>query len=272
MSRKITYYNYSRVGLLTPADIFGANLVEWWRPEELSSYVNGTPMNNGWLSVGSFGSLMEASSGQQPTVTTIGTLNGYRGIDFNGTTDRAISNRPKNDYSFITSNQSYIFILARISAGASGDKTLMSNFGSNFNGFVIRYNSPGGFDRVQIFGGDNSGNNLTFNTFNDPEPDVFSFSLWQTQTDIPASGNTTATSAVMGLNDNSLPIQNPTFNTTNKQNPDQPLNFGFNTRNSIYYDGIIVEIGIVNRTSTLSERQLVDTYLQNKYGGTFPIW
>lgn len=258
-------------GLLSPAQIFGSNLVEWWRPEELSSYANGSPMNNGWLSVGSFASTMQASSGQQPTIFTYGAMNGYRGLDFNGTTDKAISNRPKNDYSFITSDESYIFIVAKITTGVSGNQNLMSNFGSNFNGFVIRYNSPGGNDRIQIFGGDNSSNNLTFNVLNDPEPDVFNWSVWQTQTDIPTSGNTNTNSAIMGLNDNSLPIQNTTFDTTNKQNPDEPLNFGYNTSNNTYYDGVIMELGIVNRTSTLSERQLVDTYLQNKYGGTFPI-
>lgn len=252
------------------SEIFGENLVEWWRPEELSGYTAGDPLNNGWASVGSFGSDYDQSSpGARPTII-LSNYNNQKGLQFDGLTTYINSKRPKNDYGFINKQgfESFQFIVYE-SLDDSSTTSILSNMDIallNRNGIVIFDVSSEIRTRTGSLGGYQSAINgiLPKNTNE--------LNLLMFETEIP-TGTTDPNSTKAGINSDSFSFSNSLTQPTGTNNPDHQLTVGrVNGSGGSFYSNInFFEHGIVNRKTTAQERLSLLNYLQNKYGGTFPI-
>lgn len=269
MSRKIRYSGYSFVSNSRIA-IFGNDLVELWWPYNIVG-ANGDPLSS-WQSVGSFGSLMTASSGQEPTlINNVGVGGGSVLFpDFNGITDRMQSNRPKNDYANFSNGKGFIYFVGR-SDTLAGNFIFISNIGAGGNGFFVRQLSSSGTPdfRFQM----NSLTTWGASVVDSNEPETLNYSAWFMQSDLPTLGNPiTATSTQGSINSPTLNLNNSinVGNAMGFSNPDEPLWLGYFPFSGGYADVSIVEIGMVNRATTLTERTNLYNALQADYG-TFPI-
>lgn len=258
-------------GLPSPADIFGANLVEWWRPEELSGFTPASPLSGNWTSVGSFASnYNQGTPAARPTVIS-SSYNSLRGMQFDGAVEFLQSDRPKNDYKFLSSGEGFQFIVLE-SLDQSNSGRIISNMDldlSNRSGFLILNHSS---DEIRVRTSDNLG--ATFNIAISTGTGTYSenqLNLIFYQNNIPSSGNTSPTSGELGINSSSLNYQNILNEPVGNDDPDNGINFGRSVGSAAFFEGILFEHGIVNRQSTPTERANLLTYLQTKYGGTFPI-
>lgn len=271
MSRRVTYYGKSFASILTPDGIFGANLVEWWRPEELSGFTAGAPLSGDWVSQGSFGSnYNQANTVAQPTVVNT-VYSGYKGVDFDGVLEFVTSDRPKDDYKFLSSGEGFQFLILR-SDDQSNNGIVMSNMdlnASNRSGFLFQNHSSNEF-RVRT--SDDLGS--TFNiSINSGAGTYFesNLNLILYKNDIPSSGNTSPTSGELGINSGALSDQNTSTNSVANDDPDNGINLGRSVGSSNFFEGLVLEHGIVNIQPTPAQISNLITYLENKYGGTFPI-
>lgn len=269
MSRRINFYGYSGVANTRKA-IFGNDLVELWWPFNIVGN-NLDPLSS-WQSVGSFGSVMTAASGEEPTLIDNVSVGGGSVLfpDFNGVTDRMLSNRPKNDYANFSNGQGFTYFVGK-SDSSVGSDVFMSNIGSARNGFLARQLTTGGTPdfRFQMNTLSSWGNAV----IDYDEPETLLYSAWFMQSDLPALGDPiTATSTQGSINSPVLNLNNDANigNAMGFSNPDEPLWLGYFPPTGQYADVKIVEIGMVNRTTTLSERTALYNALQADYG-TFPI-
>jgi hypothetical protein len=268
MSRKIRYSGYSFDSLLTPATIFGANLYDWWRPEEITAD-NGDPQST-WVSQGVNGATFQAGSGQEPTVidNAIGT---HKALSFNGTTDFMEVPLSTGMYNFLHNALGFIYMVFRINPASSS--TL----------YPLLSNSGGGSGNIGIwFGHENRSTqnkairtvvargvvgslvalNLTGDNYFETQEYNVLFNIFDPQ-------NATAADRNEVLVNFSNSVKNNTQANTPSMS-DASFNLRLGELVNFYTNMNLAEIGIIDTLPTAQQLTDLQTYLENKYG-TFPI-
>lgn len=271
MSRKITYYNYSRVGLLTPAQILGANYYDNWRAQDLV-LSNGDPITS-WTSVGNNAAVMTFGSGQEATYLT-NRLNGYPSAQFNGTTDWMQVLGSTGMYNFLHYGGGHIIYVFKSNTGVTSRLlNNINNNGTSTPGFVDLFQDNSGNFRVLTFGVDNTTGTSSYILFRDENPSTLNFNEWNVISKTHDPLNPTASDTLdMTLNWGTSLGSTSSVGTPVNTNAGANLIFGNRAigGNNQYFDGELVEILIADTIPTPTQLADLETYYNATYG-TFPI-
>ena len=253
-------------GLLSPAQIFGANYYDDWDAADLA-LTNGDPVSS-WVSKGLNGATMVAGSGNEPTYNT--STYTFPTVESNGTTDFMQVLSSVSMYNFLKNEQGFVCFIARKKSDSNGG--LLSNVNllifsqrrGIYYGAAVSSSGVGQRYR-QIIGADNNlffVNNIPSGTYTTTDLDC----IYMTN---DCNNPIDADRGIININfgadekNNTLSIRTSTSDAVGNLTL-------FKDLGSLYGDWYLARLIISDTIPTTQQLTDLQTYLTTTYG-TFPI-
>lgn len=261
--------------ILTPIQIFGANLYDWWDfTDTATQSISGSSINS--ITSKGTNAAVFASSGTERPQSVVG-INGLPVADFDGINDNMVVAASTAMYNFIHNGSlATVIAIARVAdANPDNQQVILNNDAfSSFNvGYGIAFDDRSSVTRDRAILSRCSGAlasavfvNLTSNGYFQEQQ----YNLFINTVD--ADNATAANRSALSLNGGVEVKNNVLTNAPSVANATNNMTIGaLSNLSASFFKGQIPEIIILNSHPTPTQITQLTTYFTYKYGGTFPI-
>lgn len=252
--------------LKTPEQIFGANYYDDWDFNDLSTISESSGLIDSITSKGSYGGVFTSSGGNRPTLTYDSDLNKYV-AEFDGVSDYMSQSSSLNKYNFLHNGDGGVVIYVFKTDGSASNQTILTNTNSSGERGAIQAIQSSNSIISSVYKG-SAGNpavsSITTGTVLTTDYN-FVISILDADNAVAADRNE------IYINNNAVEKVNTETNSPSTLNASRQIIMGRRAAsNSLFFDGKLARIIIINTIPTEEQLSDLQDYLTNYYG-TFPI-